>query len=108
MKKENLLNIIKEESNKLLDLKEKHNNIEKEIVKEGRYQVLNTKAKYCLSFLMVPILYAFILSIFTPTTITEILSFNISLSNEYSITIGIIMLLNFCLIVFMFVYLKAE
>jgi hypothetical protein len=105
MKKENLLNTIQEESNNLLDLKEKHNEIEKEIIKEGCYEVLNTKVKCYLSFLIVPILYAFTLSVFTPTTMTEILSFNIIVSSEYSRTVGIIMLLTFCLMTFMFVYL---
>jgi hypothetical protein len=105
MKKENLLNTIKEESNSLLDLKDKHNEVEKEIVKEGRYQVLNTKAKCYLSFLIVPILYAFILSVFTPMTMTEILSFNISLSNEYNKTLSIIMISTYILITLMLVHL---
>ena len=105
MKKENLLNTIQEESKDLLDLKDKHNEIEKEIVKEGHYQVLNTKAKCFLSFLIVPILYAFILSVFTPMTMTEILTFNISVSSQYSKTVGIIMLLTFCLMTSMLICL---
>lgn len=105
MKKENLLNTIKEESNGLLDLKDKHNEVEKEIIKEGRYQVLNTKAKCYLSFLIVPMLYAFILSVFTPMTMTEILSFNISLSNEYNKTLSVIMISTYILITLMLVHL---
>lgn len=105
MKKENLLNAIKEESKDLLDLKDKHNEVKKEIIKEGRYQVLNTKAKCYLSFLIVPILYAFILSVFTPMTMTEILSFNISLSNEYNKTLSVIMISTYILITLMLVHL---
>lgn len=105
MKKENLLNKIKEESKGLLNLKDRHNEVEKEIVKEGRYQVLNTKAKCYLSFLIVPILYAFTLSVFTPMTMTEMLSFNISLSNEYNKTLSVIILLTYILITLMLVHL---
>ncbi|MBM25145.1 MAG: hypothetical protein CL760_05580 [Chloroflexi bacterium] len=105
MKKENLLNTIQKESKDLLDLKDKHNEIEKKIIKEGRYQVLNTKAKCYLSFLIVPILYAFILSVFTPMTMTEILSFNINLSNEYNKTLSVIMISTYILITLMLVYL---